>query len=214
MEHRFILELVGYTASVLIAISMTMSSILRLRLFNLAGAIGFAIYGLCIGAYPVTVLNGITVMVNACYLVRMLRAKQYYQLLKLRPDSVYLPYFLEFYGAEIRRILPGFVYQPSENQIALFILRDCNPVGVFIAEPESGGVLRVVLDFVIPSYRDLKIGRFLFVEQAGFFRERGVREIIIAPRTREFGAYLVKVGFEQTGHGENSFRIRYAGKPD
>ena len=50
MEHRFILELLGYAASALIALSMTMSSILRLRLFNLAGALGFAIYGLCIGA--------------------------------------------------------------------------------------------------------------------------------------------------------------------
>jgi hypothetical protein len=208
------LELLGYAASALIAISMMMSSILRLRLLNMAGAIGFAVYGFFIGAYPVTVLNGITMLVNAFYLVRLLRAKQYYHLLKLRPDSVYLPYFLEFYGAEIRRILPSFVYQPSHNQIALFILRDCNPVGVFIAEPEAGGVLRVVLDFVIPSYRDLKIGRFLFVEQAGFFRAHGIREIIIAPRTKEFGAYLVKVGFEQTGHREESFRIRYAGKAD
>src|SRR6267142_4441570 len=103
MEHRLILELLGYGASGLIAISMMMSSILRLRLFNLAGAVGFAIYGLCIGAYPVTVLNGITVTVNTLYLVRMLRAKQYYQLLKLRPDSVYLPYFLDFYGRDIRR---------------------------------------------------------------------------------------------------------------
>jgi len=102
----------------------------------------------------VTVLNGITVTVNTFYLVRMLRAKQYYQLLKLRPDSVYLPYFLDFYGREIRRILPNLFYHPSENQIALFILRDCNPVGVFIAELKPGGVLRVVLDFVIPSYRD------------------------------------------------------------
>jgi hypothetical protein len=94
------------------------------------------------------------------------------------------------------------------------ILRDCNPVGVFIAEQKPGGVLRVTLDFVIPSYRDLKIGRFLFVEQAEFFQTHGVREIVIAPRTKEFGAYLVKVGFEQTGHREESFRIRYAGKSD
>jgi len=168
MEHRLILELLGYTASALIAVSMMMSSLLRLRLLNLTGAIGFAIYGLCISAYPVTVLNGITVMVNAFYLVRMLRAKQYFHLLKLRADSVYLPYFLNFYGAEIQRILPEFQYHPSENQLALMILRDCNPVGVFIAEPEPGGVLRVTLDFVVPSYRDLKIGRFLFVEEAGF----------------------------------------------
>jgi hypothetical protein len=214
MEKHFFLELIGYGASALIAISMMMSSIVRLRLFNMAGAIGFAIYGLLIGAYPVAVLNGIIVVVNAYYLVRMLRAKEYFQLLKLKPDSVYLPYFLNFYGDEIRRILPEFQYRPSENQIALFILRDCSPAGVFIAEQKPDGVLRVVLDFVIPNYRDLKIGKFLFVEQAEFFRERGIKEIIISPRTAEFGAYLVKVGFEPAGRQEGSFRIRYADKAD
>jgi hypothetical protein len=214
MEHRFILELVGYAASALIAISMMMSSILRLRLFNMAGGIGFATYGLLIGAYPVAVLNGIIVLVNACYLARMLRAKEYFQLLKLKPDSVYLPYFLNFYADEIRRILPEFQYRPSGNQMALFILRDCSPAGVFIAELKPDGVLRVVLDFVIPNYRDLKIGKFLFVEQAEFFRERGIKEIIISPRTKEFGAYLVKVGFEAAVRQAGSFRIRYEDKAD
>jgi predicted N-acetyltransferase YhbS len=67
---------------------------------------------------------------------------------------------------------------------------------------------------VIPRYRNLEIGRFLFVEQAEFFRERGVKEIVIAPRTKEFGAYLVKVGFEPSGRQKGAFRIRYADKAD
>ena len=70
-------------------------------------------------------------------------------------------------------------------------------------------MLRVVLDFVIPRYRDLKIGRFLFAEQAALFKEHGVKEIVISPCTAEFGAYLVKVGFEPAAcRGE--FHIRYA----
>lgn len=134
--------------------------------------------------------------------------------IKLKPDSVYLPYFLKFYADQIRRILPEFQYRPSGNQMALFILRDCSPAGVFIAEQKPDGVLRVVLDFVIPNYRDLKIGKFLFVEQAEFFRERGIKEIIISPRTKEFGAYLVKVGFEPAVRQAGSFRIRYEDKAD
>jgi hypothetical protein len=74
MEHRFILELFGYAASALIAISLMMSSILRLRIINLAGAAAFATYGLLIHAYPVVVLNSCIVLVNVFYLVRMLRA--------------------------------------------------------------------------------------------------------------------------------------------
>jgi len=212
MNQHFVFELVGYAASVLIAVSLMMSSIVRLRVINLAGALGFSIYGLLIGAYPVAILNGSIVLVNVYYLVRMARTKEYFQLLQLKPDSVYLPYFLQFYAEEIRRIVPDFQYRPSVNQIALFILRDCNPAGVFIAEQKPDGVLRVLLDFAIPNYRDLKIGKFLFVDQAAFFRERGVREIIVSPRTKEFGAYLLKVGFARAGRPKGSFHIHYADK--
>ncbi len=210
MEKQFLLELLGYTASVLIAIAMTMSSILRLRLISLAGASTFVVYGTLIHAYPVAVLNGFIVTVNIFYLTRMLRAKRFFQLLKLRPDSDYLNYFLNFYRPQIAAILPDFEYRPVENQVTLFVLRDCAPVGVFIAEQKSGGELRVILDFVIPGYRDLKLGKFLFVEQEEFFRERGIKEIVIAPRTKQFGAYLVKVGFEPARRQQGAFRIRYA----
>ena len=162
MENRFLLELVGYFASALIAVSLMMSSILRLRLINLVGAAIFSAYGVLIHAYPVAILNGLIVLVNGWHLLQLLRLKEFFQILPLRPESVYLPYFLDFYGAVIRRILPAFKYRPAENQIALFVLRDCNPVGVFIAEHQPDGVLRVLLDFVIPGYRDLKLGRFLF----------------------------------------------------
>jgi GNAT superfamily N-acetyltransferase len=214
MDRHAILELVGYAASALIAVSLMMSSILRLRIINMTGAAAFATYGYFIGATPVAVLNGSIVLVNIYHITRMLKAKEYFRLLKLRPDSDYLRYFLGFYAKDILRVLPEFEYRPTERQVTLFILRDCAPIGVFIAEERPGGVLRVVLDFVIPHYRDLKVGKFLFVEQAEFFRERGIREIIIAPRTKEFGEYLVKVGFEPAGRNQDSLRIRFAEKHD
>ena len=210
MEKQFLLTLLGYAASALIVVATMMSSILWLRAINLAGAAAFVVYGAMIHAYPVVLLDSFIVVVNCYYLTRMLRAKRFFQLLKLRPDSDYLKYFLGYHHRQIAAILPDFEYRPVENQVTLFILRDCAPVGVFIAEPRPGGELRVILDFVVPGYRDLKIGRFLFVEQAEFFQERGVKEIVIAPRTKQFGAYLVKVGFEPAARRHGTFRIRYA----
>jgi len=211
MEKHLFLELFGYAASLVIAVSLMMSSLLRLRCINLIGATSFAIYGLLIHAYPVAVLNSLIVCVNLYHLRRMLRAKRYYQLLPLRPDSDFLAYFLEFYRADIKRILPDFKYQLVANQVTLFILHDCEPVGVFIAAQKPGGVLHVTLDFVIPNYRDLHIGRFLFVEQAEYFRELGIKEIAITPRTKEFGTYLVEVGFEPTDIRTGALRIWVAG---
>ena len=210
MGKHFYIELVGYVGSGLIAVSMMLSSILRLRLINLAGAAAFTVYGILIGAIPVAILNGLIVVVNALYLLRMLRVKEYFHILSLRPDSDYLTYFLRFHADDIRNFFPGFEHHPAGNQMTLFILRDCTPAVVFIAEEGPRGVLRVVLDYAIPRYRDFKIGRFLFVSQADFFRQRGIREITFTPGTAHFGDYLIKAGFEPAGDGQGSYRIRYA----
>lgn len=212
MDSRAWLEVVGYAASGLIAISLMMSSILRLRLINMVGAVAFATYGLLIHAYPVAALNGLIALINVYHLRRMLQAKEYYQLLPVRPESDFLRHFLKTYRADIQRIIPGFEYRPTEKQLTLFILRDCTPVGVFMAEHKSPETLNVVLDFVIPRYRNLRVGQFLFVEQADFFRKLGVKEIIIQPRTKEFGAYLVEVGFEPMDRKIGAFRIWVAQK--
>jgi GNAT superfamily N-acetyltransferase len=216
MSTHFMLELLGYLASALIAVSLMMSSVLRLRMINMIGAATFSLYGLLIRAYPVAVLNGFMVLVNAYHITRMVGTKQYFQLLSLRPDSGYLRYFLNFYRTEIRRILPEFEYQPLESQIAFFILHDCNPVGVFIGEEKPRETLLIELGFVVPRYRAPKIGRFLLVQCEPFFRERGIKEIVIAPRTAEYGAHLVKVGFGRDGGRDGdqpgSFRIPLAGK--
>jgi len=60
---------------------------------------------LLINAYPVAVLNALIALVNVFYLLRMLRAREYFQLLPLKPDSVYLPYFLNFYREDIARVM-------------------------------------------------------------------------------------------------------------
>jgi len=65
---------------------------------------------LLIHAYPVAVLNSIIVCVNIYHLRRMLRAKQFYQLLEIRSDSDFLAHFLKVYGTEIKRILPDFSF--------------------------------------------------------------------------------------------------------
>ncbi len=214
MGKHFYIELVGYVASALIALSMMVSSLWRLRLINLTGAVAFTIYGLLIGSIPVALMNGLIVLVNAHYLLRMQRMKEYFHVISFQPDSDYLRYFLRFYAEDIRIFYPGFEYRPSENEMALFILRDSTPAGVFIAEEKPRGVLHVRLDYAIARFRDFKIGRFLFVTQADFFRERGIREIVVCPQHADVRTYLLKVGFEPCGDPAGSLRICYTKPAD
>lgn len=207
MDRQLLYEVIGYAASALVAVSLMMSSILRLRLINLVGSAAFALYGVLIHAYPVAAMNGLIVLINLFYLYRMLRTREYFRLLSVEPDSQYLRQFLAFYEREIRRVLPDFAYTPAADDLTIFVLRDMVPAGLFIGRPEAGGTLCVTLDFVIPQYRDFKIGQYLFSEEREFFRTRGFREIESEPGNREHAAYLRRMGFAPGAAADDRYRL-------
>lgn len=62
-------EIFGYIGTALVILSMTMTSITRLRLFNLAGSIVSVIYALVITAYPVVLLNAMLAAINLYHLI-------------------------------------------------------------------------------------------------------------------------------------------------
>jgi uncharacterized membrane protein len=209
METQMLYEVIGYVASALVAISLMMSSVLRLRVLNLFGSAAFTVYGVLIGAYPVAVVNLIIVFINLYYLRQMLQPREYFHLLRVSPASDYLREFLRFYRGEIGTFLPDFSFTPRDEKLTFFVLRDMVPVGLFIGEVPRPGTLRVDLDFVIPKFRDFRTGRYLFGEKAEFFREQGIREIVSPAGNARHEAYLRRMGFEPAPGGE-SYRLAIA----
>ena len=63
-------EWIGYAASVLIAISITIKGGFYLRVFNVAGSVCFMIYGFLIGSWPVALINIYAVGINIFHLIR------------------------------------------------------------------------------------------------------------------------------------------------
>ena len=196
------LQLLGYAASVLIAISLMQRSVRRLRIINLVGASTFAVYGFLIGAYPVGILNTMTASINVYQLIRLRRRKEIFRILEVNPDSVYMRYFLDFEKKDIGRFIPEFRFQPETMNIVIFVLRDLVPAGLLLGELR-GDKLYVHLDYAVAQYRDQKIGNFLFVEQAEFFRSRGVKEFISPAGVDEHPKYLERMGFTLAEDGEN-----------
>jgi hypothetical protein len=209
MDSQMVLEIVGYAASVLVAISLMMSSILKLRIINLVGSLAFVVYGALIGAYPVAVVNALIVFINLYYLRQMLSSREFFRLLQVTPDDEYLRAFLEYHAAEIQRFLPGFRYAPDGRQLVFFVLRDMVPAGLFIGEPDGEGRLRVVLDFVTPQFRDFKTGRYVYQEQAAFFRQQGIREIVSEAGSPVHREYLRRMGFAPVSAGapDGAYRL-------
>ncbi|ABV85965.1 YgjV family protein [Shewanella pealeana] len=75
MDNATIWEWVGYLASVVVAISLMMSNIKKLRWWNLVGAALFVAYGLAIDAIPVALVNFFIVLIDAYYLVKLYKAE-------------------------------------------------------------------------------------------------------------------------------------------
>jgi len=195
------LSLFGYFASLIIAVSMTMSSIVKFRWINLVGALAFATYGLLINAIPVTFLNGFIALVDVYYLTKIYRKKEVFDILEVRGDNKYLQAFLAFYDKDIHKFFPGFTYKPEMNTISFFILRNMNVAGVFLAHREEKDILYVGLDYVTPEYRDFKNGKFIYQRLRPRFVEQGFKRVIAPASSTKYMKYLKKLGFKKDKEG-------------
>ena len=198
-SHLQTTELIGYLASILVAVSLMMSAIVRLRIINLIGAVCFTIYGLIISAYPVVFVNGFITLVDVYFLINILAAKEYFNVLEVSKESDYLKYFLEFHKSDIKQFVPSFSFNLNENSLSLFILRNSVPAGLVCAEYKSQDDLFISLDYAIPGYRDFKTGKYAFNK---IFKEKNLKKIYSEPGNKKHEEYLKKMGFKLTGFSD------------
>lgn len=191
-----LLEGLGYLASVLVAVSLMMTSVVRLRLINLAGSILFAVYGVLIDAIPVAALNALIAVVNVVFLVRISRREEAFSILAVDHDSAYLARFVEHHRDDILRYMPDFRIDEPGETVSVFVLRDLVPAGLFIAEPAGGSVMRVRLDYAIPAYRDLRIGRFLYRRLPGLLHTGPIR-LVTPAGAPAHDRYLERMGYRR-----------------
>lgn len=196
----------GYVASAIIALSMTMNSIVKFRWINLVGALSFATYGFFINAIPVTFLNGFIALVDIYYLSKIYSKKERFETLEVRSDNKFLIRFLKFHDKEIQKFFPGFSYKPEMNTISFFVLRNMNVAGIFLAHRENNDTLKVGLDYVVPEYRDFKNGHYIYHRLRNKFIKQGLKKVVIPVYSKKYAAYLKKMGFKKAG--ENLFEKR------
>lgn len=187
-------ELIGYVASLLVAISLMMRSVIRLRIINLVGAVCFSIYGFLIHSYPVAGMNAFIVAINLYYLAQMMRTRTAFDSAEVANNAEYLQAFLKFYWDDIKSFFPRMKV-PSGDQRAYFILRDAMPVGLVITEPRSDQSLFILVDYVIPGYRDFQPGQFFYTEYIPRWQTEGYASLYTLPGPKEHRGYLEKMDF-------------------
>lgn len=191
-------EWLGYIASVVVAISLTMTNIRRLRWINLIGAIAFTIYGFVLQLYPVLVVNGFIIGVNIYYLVRIVLTRDQFHLIPISWDtSIFLPRFIEFYIRDIRKHFPDINIDDLRKYRTIFITRNVVPVGLFIYEHLEDGIIRIHLDYEIPMYRDYESARYFFREFRGMIQGKEFHTYITYCKVPVHIRYLRRMKFTE-----------------
>lgn len=69
-------EIIGYTGTALILLSMMMTSVARLRILNMSGSAFSMVYAALCGTWPVFLLNVCMIAVNLFQLIRLKKKKE------------------------------------------------------------------------------------------------------------------------------------------
>jgi len=190
------IELIGYVGSVFVVLSLTMSSVVRLRYINLVGSSSFTLYGLLTGTYPVAVTNGCIVLINLWHLSRLRRREEVFSLLEIKhADNTYLRRFLSFHRDDIEDFFPGFALDAVPGARICLVLRDVNPAGLVIWT-EEGDTVRIHLDYVLSPYRDLRCARFFMERHEDFWVKQGRRRLLSPAAGQTHRDYLRRLGFK------------------
>lgn len=189
-------ELVGYVASALLILSFAMTNVVKLRVISLIGSLVYAIYGAMINAWPVIITNVLIVLIHLWNLYRQFTRKTGLGATPMAPDAPFLADFLASHLADIRKSQPE--YEEHKADTSFVLMRDGMPAGALMGV-RDGDNLHLTLDYVLPAYRDSKLGQWLYGEGSGTLRSLGIRTLSAAPSTEIHRSYLKGVGFAPEG---------------
>jgi hypothetical protein len=203
-----LLEWVGYVGSIIVAISLTMSSIKKLRWYNLVGAAVFSFYGFAIGALPVGLLNLFIVAADIYYIYKMYSVQESFKSILVEATDPYLNYFIDFYQSEIKEFFPQFDKEVFKNDIfALLLLRNATVAGVFMGVKE-GHILTVHLDFVTVEYRDMKPGDFLYKKNIELMKNQNIDQLVCNTDNSIHQKYLLRMGFAKAENNTQNVFVK------
>lgn len=189
---KTIIELIGYTGSILVVVSMLMTSLSKLRVVNTLGSVIFAIYALIIKSYPTAGMQLALIIINMVKLYNLSKNKKQYTVTELKSDDSYISFFTNLYKNDIALYFPKAVEKIGK---AYIISCGSTTAGLLLAHENTSGNLEIDLDYTTPAYRDCSVGKFLYQ----YLAETGVKQLSIKNDIPEHTSYLKRMGFTPQG---------------
>jgi len=194
-----VVEAIGSLASLLVIVSLAMRSVVKLRIASTAGGIAYSAYGVLIGSWPVVITNVVVVGLNLWALRHEFGPQRNLGAVPMEPGAPFLSDFLRTHLHDIQASQPDYT-GPTRASIGFVLMRDGMPAGAILGDLR-GPTFDVRLDYVLPEFRDSRLGQWFYRTSSAPLRALGVTNVVAHPRTASHLDYLRSVGFTPNGDG-------------
>jgi len=193
------IDLLGYVASFIILVSLTMKSIVKLRWINAVGSLLFVLFAFLTKSTPTIVMNLGIILIDLWYVIGITVKRSDYHLVKAERGSAWLDYFYQCNQIEIDDIFSLDAFGEAKH-FSYFVCND-EIAGLLAWKEISPVECRIMIDFVTPRFRDLKIGTYFFLQHLSIFREKGYSRLVYENVGKRHWKYLGKLGFIESSPG-------------
>ncbi len=197
-----ILEIIGWSGSALLVVSLLQTRVMRLRVLNSLASAVLVGYNAALGVWPMVAMNVVLVLINLSVIWRMVRQRhdaRAYDVVRVGVGEPFLARLLHRHAADIARFNPASGTLLEQAEHAFLVTSGDEVVGVVLSRgTDAADEQQVVLDYVLPPYRDFTPGEFVF-RADGPFAEMGARRVVASTAMTASSAYLSAVGFRPDG---------------
>jgi hypothetical protein len=191
------ITILGYTASVITLCSLLMKSLLKLRWINAVGASLFSVFAILTASWPTAFLNMGIVAVDIFFIRQLMGRKELFELIPVQEQNELVRYFYRANEGEIHRIFGDTAFDCAAEYA--FYMKNNDIAGILAYSPSSDGRIRIQVDYVTPRYRDFSIGRYFYITDLSFWRDRQISTLEMDFPSEEHIRYLKKAGFAPEG---------------
>lgn len=195
------LDILGWSGSALLVLSLLQARVLRLRILNLVACLMLIVFNGLLEIWPMAAMNVVLSAINAWFIFKLTSDRHdetAYTVLEVAPDDEYLRHVLRVHGADILRHEPDFMWDHSApDRLAYLVQKGDETVGVVLLRGE-GDRAHVVLDYVTPRFRDFSPGEFVW-RPTGQLRDRGYNQVVTNPQMSDPYYDRLDVGFRTEG---------------
>ncbi len=146
------LEIFGYIGTALVLLSMMMTKLSMLRIFNICGSVISATYSYLSDAMPVALLNLGLIAINLTQLVMEKKRKKQFRIIRVEKNDESLNGFLDKHSEDISRRFPDRSFNIGEESVIYMVYSVGEPIGVFAGVEENGN-LRIGFGYAARGYK-------------------------------------------------------------